>query len=201
MSSDPTSKKTGKILIFTAPSGAGKTTVVRHLMDFFPQLGFSVSATTRSPRPGEINGKDYHFLSQEDFAQKIEAGAFVEWEEVYPGKFYGTLHSEIERLWAEDKTIVFDIEVKGATNLKKFYPENSLAVFVSPPSKEVLFERLRNRSTEDDASLQARFNRSAEELKYANSFDHILVNDILADTLNEAKVITALFLSGVLEEE
>ncbi|PHI18277.1 guanylate kinase [Lewinellaceae bacterium SD302] len=187
---------TGKILIFTAPSGAGKTTVVRHLLKHFPQLGFSVSATTRPPRPGETDGIDYHFLEPEDFTTRIANGEFVEYEEVYPGRFYGTLYSEVERIWALDKTIVFDIEVKGATNLKKFYPENSLAVFVAPPSKEILFERLRKRSTEDEASLKARFDRSAEELGYANNFDRILVNDVLKTTLDEAEVLTANFLGN-----
>lgn len=186
----------GKILIFTAPSGAGKTTVVRHLLRHFPQLGFSVSATTRPPRPGETDGIDYHFLEPEDFAIRIANGEFVEYEEVYPGRFYGTLYSEVERIWALGKTIVFDIEVKGATNLKKFYPENSLAVFVAPPSKEILFERLRNRSTEDEASLKARFDRSAEELSYADDFDRILVNDVLKATLDEAEVLTANFLGN-----
>ena len=198
MSSEQYSPK-GKILILTAPSGAGKTTVVRHLMKYFPQLGFSVSATTRPPRPGEIHGQDYYFLDAEDFTQKIENGDFVEYEEVYPGRFYGTLRSEVERIWSKGQAIVFDIEVKGATNIKRLYPQNSLAVFVSPPTKEVLFERLRNRSTEDEASLQARFDRSAEELSYANSFDRVLVNDLLSDCLAEAEVLTANFLGLPLE--
>lgn len=197
MSSDPIT--TGKILILTAPSGAGKTTVVRHLMRHFPDLGFSVSATTRPARPGEIDGKDYYFLEPDEFAQRITRGEFVEWEEVYPGRYYGTLRSEIDRLWATGKTIVFDIEVKGATNLKKFYPENSLAIFVSPPSKEVLLERLRNRSTEDEESLKVRFQRSSEELAYTNNFDRVLVNDVLETALNEAEVITANFLGKPLE--
>lgn len=187
-------QNTGKILIFTAPSGAGKTTVVRHLIQYFPSLGFSVSATTRPPRPGEVDGKDYHFLDPADFAERITNGDFIEWEEVYPGRYYGTLYSEVDRIWSLGKTIVFDIEVKGATNLKKFYPENSLAVFVSPPSEKVLFERLRNRSTEDEASLQVRFARSAEEMSYANNFDRILVNDDLKVCLDEAEILTANFL-------
>lgn len=192
MSSEPA--EAGKILILTAPSGAGKTTVVRHLMRHFPDLSFSVSATTRPPRPGEIDGRDYHFLEPTEFARRIEDGAFVEWEEVYPGRYYGTLRSELERVWAAGKCIVFDVEVKGATNIKKFYPANSLAIFVSPPSQEVLFERLRNRSTEDEASLRARFERSAEELAYADRFDRLLVNDRLEDTLAAAEVMTANFL-------
>lgn len=185
----------GKILIFTAPSGAGKTTIVRHLLTYFPDLAFSVSATTRKQRPNEVDGKDYYFLSQDDFQQKIAQGDFVEWEEVYPGGFYGTLRSEINRLWALGKTIVFDIEVKGATNLKKFYPEDSLAVFVQPPSEEVLFQRLRGRSTEDAASLAARIKRAGEELCYATSFDRILLNDVLQEALAEAEILTANFLA------
>jgi guanylate kinase len=184
----------GKILILTAPSGAGKTTVVRHLMKHFPDLGFSVSATTRPARPSEVDGRDYHFLEADDFAERITRGEFVEWEEVYPGRYYGTLRSEIDRLWADNKTIVFDIEVKGATNIKKLYPKDSLAVFVSPPNKEVLFERLRKRSTEDAESLRVRFERSAEELAYANNFDRLLINDVLETALDEAEVITANFL-------
>lgn len=199
MSSDTQVQK-GKILILTAPSGAGKTTVVRHLMQHFPQLGFSVSATTRPPRPNEVDGKDYHFLSAEDFTSRIEQGEFVEYEEVYPGRFYGTLRSEVERIWALGQTIVFDIEVKGATNIKKMYPDNSLAIFVSPPSEAVLFERLRNRSTEDEASLKVRFERSAEELSYANSFDRVLFNDDLSVCLAEAEVMTANFLGKPLDE-
>lgn len=188
MSSDA---PTGKILLFTAPSGAGKTTIVRHLLGHFPQLAFSVSATTRPPRPGEINGKDYYFIDPQEFERKIAKGDFVEYEEVYPGRFYGTLHSEIERIWAMNQTIIFDIEVKGATNLKKFYPDHSLAVFVQPPTKEVLFARLRGRSTEDEESLKVRFARAEEELAYANDFDRILVNDQLKQALDEAEVITA----------
>jgi guanylate kinase len=188
MSSDVPS---GKILIFTAPSGAGKTTIVRHLLRHFPQLAFSVSATTRPARLGEVDGKDYHFIDPEEFQRKIADGDFVEYEEVYPGRFYGTLHSEIERIWALNQTIVFDIEVKGATNLKKFYPDHSLAIFVQPPNKEVLFDRLRGRSTEDESSLRVRFARAEEELEYANNFDRILINDRLKDALDEAEVVTA----------
>jgi len=190
---------TGKVLIFTAPSGAGKTTIVRHLLRYFPDLAFSVSATTRQPRPGETDGQDYYFLSQEAFQSRIAAGEFVEWEEVYPGGFYGTLHSELRRLWAMGKSIIFDIEVKGATNLKLHYPANSLAIFVQPPDQETLFARLRNRSTESEASLKNRFARAEEELSYATNFDRLLINDELSVTLAEAEVITANFLARPLE--
>ena len=185
---------TGKLLIFTAPSGAGKTTIVRHLLRSFGELAFSVSATTRPPRPGEEHGRDYYFLSQEKFARLVDEGAFVEYEEVYPGRFYGTLHSEVHRIWEAGRTVVFDIEVKGATNIKKHYPDDSLAVFVSPPDREVLFQRLRDRSTEDEESLRVRIERAGEELAYANRFDRVLVNDDLPTALAEAEVLTQLFL-------
>ncbi len=194
MSSKLSPLQEGKILIFTAPSGAGKTTIVRHLLSHFPDLAFSVSATTRAKRPQEVEGKDYYFLAPADFQAKIEQDAFVEWEEVYPGGFYGTLHSELQRLWALGKTIVFDIEVKGATNLKRLYPNNSLAVFVQPPSKEILFQRLRDRSTEDESSLAVRIQRAGEELLYVDRFDRVLVNDELVPALAKAEVLTANFL-------
>lgn len=179
----------GKLLIFTAPSGAGKTTIVRHLLQHFGQLAFSVSATNRPMRPGEEDGVSYYFLSDEEFAAKVEAGDFVEYEEVFPGRFYGTLHSELYRLWSQDRVIVFDIEVKGATNLKKFYPEQSVAIFVNPPSPEILFQRLRDRNTESEAELKVRIARAAEELTYVNSFDRVLTNDDLRATLAEAEAI------------
>lgn len=186
----------GKLLIFTAPSGAGKTTIVRHLLRRFPErLAFSVSATTRPPRPGEIDGKDYHFLSPQDFERKIEAGAFVEYEEVYPGRFYGTLHSEVSRIRSAGRSVVFDIEVMGATNIKRHYPRQSLAVFVAPPSEEVLFRRLRDRSTEDAESLRVRIARAGEELKLRDAFDRVLVNDELSAALAEAERIVEEFLS------
>ncbi len=190
MSPDPSS---GKLLIFTAPSGAGKTTIVRHLLDKFPdRLAFSVSATTRPPRPGEVDGEAYHFLTPEDFAQRILDGDFVEYEEVYPGRFYGTLHEEIDRICSTGRHVVFDIEVKGATNIKRQYPDRSLAVFVDPLTPEVLFARLRGRSTEDAESLRVRIARAAEELTYRESFDRILVNDDLAVALAEAEEIVGL---------
>lgn len=189
-------KVKGKMLIFTAPSGAGKTTIVRHLLSHFGELAFSVSATNRAMRPGEEDGVSYHFLSTEDFMARVENGEFVEYEEVYPGRFYGTLHSEVERIWAMDRAIVFDIEVKGATNLKKFYPKESLAVFVNPPNSDTLFQRLRDRNTESEAELADRIARAAEELSYVDSFDRILVNDDLQVALAEAELIVRDFLGG-----
>lgn len=177
-----------KLVVFTAPSGAGKTTIVRHLLKTFPQqLAFSVSATTRKARTGEVDGKDYYFLSVEKFKRKIEENAFVEWEEVYENQFYGTLKSEVERLWNKQYHILFDIDVLGATSIKKCYPKQALTVFVKPPNKDILFDRLRGRETETDKNLLKRFKRAEEELKFENKFDLVLVNDVLADTLQEAE--------------
>jgi guanylate kinase len=186
----------GKMLIFTAPSGAGKTTVVRHLLQHFGELAFSVSATNRPIRAGEEDGVAYHFLSTQDFMDRVDNGEFIEYEEVYPDRFYGTLHSEVERIWAMDRAIVFDIEVKGAANLKKFYPEESLAIFINPPNSEVLFQRLRDRNTETEADLAARIVRAEVELTYADSFDRILLNDDLPIALAEAENMVRTFLGS-----
>ena len=184
-------KKPGRLLIFTAPSGAGKTTLVRHLLGKFDHLGFSVSATTRPPRAHEVHGRDYYFMSDDEFRLRADRGEFVEWEEVYPGRFYGTLHSEIERIIEEGHVVLFDIEVKGATTLKRHYPDHSTAVFVAPPSPEVLFARLRGRRTEDPESLRVRIARAEEELAYRDRFDRVLVNDDLAVALAEAEDIVS----------
>lgn len=185
----------GKLIIVTAASGAGKTTVVKHILKKFKQLSFSISATTRSPRPGEVHGVDYYFIGWNDFEKKIHDDAFVEWEEIYPGQRSGTLKEEVERLWAEGKHILFDIDVKGAENIKKAYPEESLAIYVKPPSKEILFDRLRKRKTEDEEKLKARFDRAVFELTYENNFDVVLLNDVLEDTLKEAEELVSNFLS------
>ncbi len=183
----------GKIIIFTAPSGSGKTTIVRHLLKKYDFLGFSVSATNRKKRPKEVDGKDYYFLKPEKFQKKIEEGAFVEWEEVYEGKYYGTLKSEIKRVWSKGKHVVFDIEVKGATNIKKLYPDNSMAVFVRPPSLSELRRRLTNRKTETESSLKKRLNRAEEEMTYENKFDKVIINDLLEVALEEAEQIIESF--------
>ena len=181
-----------KILVFTAPSGAGKTTLVRHLLDRLPdQLAFSVSATTRAPRPTERDGVDYHFLSPKEFRRRVDAGEFLEFEEVYDDQYYGTLHAEVERVWAEGKCVLFDVEVKGASAIKRAYPTESRVVFVAPPSDEVLFERLRGRGTESAASLRKRIARAAEELNYRNRFDLVLVNDDLNEAKHQAERIAA----------
>ena len=190
---DKKEKFEGKIIIFTAPSGSGKTTIVRHLLKKYDFLGFSVSATSRKKRHNEIDGKDYYFLREEKFRKKVAEGAFVEWEEVYPGKFYGTLKSEIERIWSKEKHVVFDIEVKGATNIKKLFPDNSLAIFVRPPSIAELRKRLMGRKTESNEMLQKRLERAEEEMTYENTFDKVLINDLLEVALEEAEQFTESF--------
>ena len=183
-----------KLLIFTAPSGAGKTTIVTHLLEKYDELAFSVSAATRKKRDYETDGEDYYFISPEEFREKIATDAFVEWEEVYENQFYGTLKSEVERLWANNKNIIFDIDVQGALSIKKAYPNESLAVFVKPPSPEILFERLRGRKTETEKSLKRRIAKAAEELGYENKFDKVLVNDDLETALREAEEIVEAFI-------
>lgn len=185
------------MIVFTAPSGAGKSTVVRHLLNRFGDLAFSVSATTRPPRTGEEDGKHYYFISPEEFRKKVDEQGFVEWEEVYPGLFYGTLKSEVERLWGEGKTIVFDIDVKGAMNLKKMYGKDCLTVFIKPPSLEILVDRLKKRGTDSEESLRKRVDRIREELTYENSFDRVLVNDMLEHTLREAEQIVQIFIPEI----
>jgi guanylate kinase len=184
----------GKLIIFSAPSGAGKTTLVKHVMDSELPLAFSVSACTRSPRINEIDGKDYYFISNEAFRQKIAEEAFVEWQEVYPDIFYGTLKSELERIWSEGKHVVFDVDVKGGLNLKKMFPKQALAVFVMPPSIEELTERIRNRQTETPESLEKRISKARYELSFADQFDYVLVNDDLEVAKQEAYAIVEDFL-------
>lgn len=183
-----------KLIIITAPSGAGKTTIVQHLLSSFDELAFSVSATTRRRRPHERDGIDYYFLSPKAFKDSIQQEEFVEWEEVYEDQFYGTLKKEVERLWNMGKHIIFDIEVKGALNIQKHYPDDSLSIFVQPPSAEVLFERLRDRKTESEDSLRKRVDRAAFELSCADQFDKIIVNDVLSDALAEAEALVSDFL-------
>lgn len=190
---NPDTKFEGKIIIFTAPSGSGKTTIVRHLLKKYDFLGFSVSATSRERRPKEVDGKDYYFLKPEKFKSKVDEGAFVEWEEVYEDQYYGTLKSEIQRLWSKGKHVVFDIEVKGATNIKKIYPDNSMAIFVRPPSIAELRRRLTGRKTETDSSICTRLARAEEEMTYENNFDKVIINDLLEVALEEAEQIIESF--------
>lgn len=193
-------KDEGKMLIFTAPSGAGKTTIVRHLLKQYDFLDFSVSATTRDKRAHEVDGKDYYFLTKEDFDKKVENDEFIEWEVVYEDR-YGTLKSEVERVWASGKHIVFDIEVKGATNIKNMYGDRCKAIFIKPPSLKILIERLKNRNTESASSLRKRIARVKREMSFQDSFDAILVNDLLAVTLKEAEFFVETFIYGKLFEE
>ena len=186
---------TGKAVIFSAPSGAGKTTLVRHLMSKTElSLGFSVSATTRGPREGEVDGKDYHFLSPADFAEKVKNGAFVEYEEVYDGLSYGTLCSEVEKLWRDGRTPLFDVDVVGGQTLKSVFGDSALSIFVMPPSIEALESRLRGRGTEDEANVQKRLGKAVQELEAAPAFDVQLVNDDLETAFAEATQLVSNFL-------
>ena len=186
----------GKVIIFSAPSGAGKTTIVRHLLSLDFDLEFSISATTRLLRGNETNGKDYHFLSVPDFKNKIAADDFIEWEEVYPDHLYGTLKSEINRIWSNGKHVIFDVDVDGGINLKKHFKEAALAIFVQPPSLVVLEERLRSRQTETETNIRQRVEKANTELTMAKHYDHILTNHILEDTLEEAELVVGNFLNA-----
>ena len=176
----------GKLLLFCGPSGS-KTTIVRHLLDTDPRLAFSISATTRPKRETETDGVDYHFISVDEFKRRIDAGEFVEWEEVYKDRFYGTLRSEVDRLWRENKVVVFDVDVEGGLQLKKTFGELLLAVFVMPPSVEALHQRLTARQSETPESLKARVAKAEHELTYAFRFDRVIVNDTLEHALEEAE--------------
>jgi guanylate kinase len=188
------SELTGKSIIFSAPSGAGKTTIVHHLLSKNLGLEFSISACSRGPRIHEVDGKDYYFLDVEIFKQKIKEDAFVEWEEVYTNNFYGTLNSEMQRIWSKGKTVIFDVDVVGGLNLKKEFGDNALAVFVEPPSYEELEKRLRGRSTESEDKIRQRMEKAAKELAFAEEFDHILVNDDLHVAFQKAEELVKDFL-------
>ena len=185
----------GKLIIITAPSGAGKTSITRHLMQHFPQLAFSISAATRKQRGEEQDGVDYHFITLEEFKQKIQHEEFVEWEMVYEGKYYGTLKSELQRIWGDDKIPVLDIDVKGAIHVQQQYPDSSLSLFIEPPSVEVLKARLESRGTETAESLAARINKSAYELSFKDQFDQHIVNDELRRACAEAETLVADFIA------
>lgn len=179
--------KKGKLFVFSAPSGSGKTTIVRHLLaQKNLHLDFSISATSRAPRANEINEKDYYFLSADEFRAKIKDDAFLEWEEVYENNFYGTLRSELERIWALGKHVVFDIDVVGGLNIKKQFPEETLAIFVKPPSIEEMERRLRGRQTDPEEKIRERVAKAATELEFSSKFDVVLVNDDLAEAQAKA---------------
>lgn len=183
-----------KLIIITAPSGAGKTSITKHLMKTFPQLAFSVSAATRSPRGTEKDGVDYHFISTEDFKHKIQHEEFVEWEMVYEGKYYGTLKSEMERIWQQNKIPVLDIDVKGAIHVQQQYPETSLSLFIQAPSVDELKKRLESRGTETAESLAARVNKAAYELSFKDQFNKLIINDQLERACAEAAGIVSDFI-------
>jgi guanylate kinase len=185
----------GKLIIFSAPSGAGKTTIVKHLLKKFPSLSFSISATTRESRGDEAHEKDYYFISKESFLHKVAHQEFVEFEEVYNGTFYGTLRSEIERIWNAGKHVIFDIDVEGGLRLKRKYEDDALAIFVQPPSLEVLKERLSGRGTDSPEKLQERFIKAEKELKYADKFDVVLKNYDLETACLEAEKLIGEFIS------
>lgn len=192
----------GKLIVFSAPSGSGKTTIVRHLLNQADlNLAFSISATSRSPRGDEKNGEDYYFISTEDFKNHIKNEDFLEWEEVYRDNFYGTLKSEVQRIWAEGKNVIFDIDVVGGLRIKKKFPERTLAVFVKPPSVEELKIRLKKRKTESDEKINMRIAKASLEMATAPRFDHIIVNDKLDEALQRAEELVAKHITKPLTEE
>jgi guanylate kinase len=184
----------GKAVIISAPSGAGKTTLVNKLLEAKLSLLFSISACSRAPRDGEEDKKDYYFLSVEEFKEKINAQDFVEWEEVYKGNLYGTLKKEIERIWNEKKHVVFDVDVIGGISLKEYFNENSISIFIKPPSVEVLSERLKKRNADDRKAIKNRIEKSFEEMKSIDKFDKIIVNDELSISTKKIIEIVEKFL-------
>lgn len=187
-------KREPKLIIVSAPSGSGKTTIVKHLLSAFPTLAFSVSATSRTMRTGEQHGKDYYFISVEEFKYKIESGDLLEWEEVYSGAFYGTLKSEVERMVSGGFDVIFDVDVVGGVNIKKVFGERALSVFVCPPSVEALKERLLCRNTDSETTIRKRLEKASYELTFRDKFDFILMNNNLEDAKKEAVLKVAEFL-------
>jgi len=186
----------GKIILFTAPSGAGKTTIVKHLLQVNPNLSFSISACTRDKRGrSEENGKDYYFITPEEFRSRIEKDEFVEWEEVYEGAFYGTLKSEMERIWDSGKHVILDVDVKGGLKIKEYYKDRVLAIFVKPPSIEALAQRLQARQTDSASSISSRVFKAKFELSFEDKFDAVIVNENLADAFKQAEDLVNNFLA------
>ena len=187
-------EKENKLIMFCGPSGSGKTTITQHLIERIPGLGFSVSATTRNKRVGEIDGEHYYFMNVEEFKKRIKNNEFVEWEEVYDNVYYGTLESEIKRIWSLGKHVIFDIDVEGGLNIKTKFPDNSLAVFVQPPSIEQLRKRLLERATDHPENIETRVAKAVHELNYATKFDSVIINIEREKTLEEATKIVKQFL-------
>lgn len=183
-----------KVVIFSAPSGSGKSTIVNHILKLHPEMEFSVSATSRAPRGQEKNGTEYYFFSADNFRKMISEDKFVEYEEVYAGSFYGTLKSEVQRIWDKGHVIIFDVDVKGGVNLKKYFGSNALSIFIQAPSVEELRKRLIARGTDSEEAIEKRVSKAAEEMTYADKFDHILVNDDLQKAFSEAEDIVDKFL-------
>jgi len=186
-----------KLIIIAAPSGAGKTSVTKHLLKAFPsQLVFSISCATRPPRNHEKHGVDYYFISADEFKRRIDQKEFAEWEMVYEGKYYGTLKKELERIWKQHKAPLLDVDVQGGIKIQQQYPEQSLSLFIEPPSMEELEKRLKKRGTETAESLKARIEKASVEMTFKDRFDHIIVNDVLERTCREAEAIVRKFLAG-----
>lgn len=185
-----------KLVIVTAPSGAGKTTIVKHLLTEYPYFEFSVSACTRPQRPGEVHGLDYYFMSIEEFKKKVDTDEFVEWEEVYKDSFYGTLKDEIRRIWSQNHVALFDVDVKGAISIQKAFPKESISIFVKPPSLDTLAQRLKNRATEDLQKIEERIAKATSEMEYEDYFDETVVNENLRDTLVKMEEIVDKFLKA-----
>ncbi len=189
-------KQHHKLIIITAPSGAGKTSITHYLLNCFPELSFSISAATRSPRKGEKDGVDYHFMTLEDFNQKIRENEFVEWEMVYEGKYYGTLKSELQRIWKRHQTPVLDIDVKGAIHVQQQFGKDCLSLFIQPPSLEILQKRLESRGTETADSLQDRISKASYEMSFKQHFNEIIVNDDVDRACSEAARVIGKFLQS-----
>ncbi|WP_209390758.1 guanylate kinase [Chryseobacterium sp. RR2-3-20] len=185
-----------KVIIFSAPSGSGKTTLVKYALEIFPELEFSISCTTRQPRGNEIHTIDYHFISPEEFRQKISEDAFVEYEEVYTDKYYGTLKSEVEKIWNNQKVVIFDVDVKGGISLKKYFKHQALSIFIEPPSIEELERRLINRNTDDAETIKTRVEKAEEEMSYAKDFDVIVINENLDQAKGEIKNLIESFIKN-----
>lgn len=188
-------KDNRKVVIFSAPSGSGKSTVVNHILGLHPELEFSISAASRAPRGNEQNGVEYYFMTSDEFRSRIAADEFVEYEEVYAGSYYGTLKSEVERIWNKGNAIIFDVDVKGGVSLKKYFGDRALSIFIQAPSVQVLRQRLISRGTDSPEAIERRVAKAAEEMTYADKFDRILINDDLSKAYADAEQMVGEFLA------